>query len=376
MNVPNDIYINTLKSIVQFTNKDKCWLIGSGGLVLLSQGYPSDNYKQFIHDTETFKQRDLDLVITPDYDIVKRLKKIGTLIELKSTDMEYKSLIFKSRMISNISTYEFSLGNSKTLMGKIVKSLSSNVLVKFTIDVITTLTTNIGDILSIWPIAETKRNFGVYICDGNIRYRELIDVSEKCKNLSDTTLCNTIETLKHMMHLYGSNKLGYTRTGDKLNRKPFDVDALKTEDILLGKQHRLYDVLNGNSIELAKHINIPCCTYDELEMEDKAEKSCVICCNDLKDMDKKFILLKCGHIYCVGCILPMWISYLIMRYNRINNFSEKGDDDVKSNNQCPMCRKDMFRIFDDKTVFNGELMVDDYRIHFMNLDIPRSVSLD
>ena len=102
MNISNDIYINTLKSIVQFTNKDKCWLIGSGGLILLSQGYPSDNYKQFIHDTETFKQRDLDLVITPDYDIVRQLKKIGTLIELKSKFKTSFNLITLGGILTNL----------------------------------------------------------------------------------------------------------------------------------------------------------------------------------------------------------------------------------------------------------------------------------
>jgi hypothetical protein len=373
MNNLNDIYINTLKSIIQFTNKDKCWIIGSSGLVLLSQGYPNKYYKQFINDDndDIFKKRDVDVITTSDYDIVKQLKKLGVMRKIKSTNMGYKSLIFKSRMISNISTYEFELGNHRTILGKIVKQFVNNIKVNFTMDIITTLTNNITDILTIWPITETKRNFGVYKNRNEICYTELTEITDVCKKFTDMTLCNTIETLKNMMHIYGSNKLGYTQTGDKIKRKEFDINRLKTDDKLLGKQYRLYDVLNGKSVELAKFINIPCYTYDELNIPDKAEKTCVICCNDIKDQDKKFVILKCEHIYCVGCILPMWISYLIMRYNRINNFSEKGDDEVKSNNQCPMCRTEMFKINDETGEFNDELNVEDYRIQIMNMNIPK-----
>lgn len=372
MNNLNDIYINTLKSISQFTSYDKCWIIGSGALLLLSQGYPGDNYKRFMN-SENFKRRDLDIVIADDYDIVHKLMKIGSITEIKTTDMSYKSLMFRSRMISKITTYDFVLGNTSTTSGMVIKNLVNDINVNFTIDVIELIGDNIKPILSEWPISETKRNFGVYYHNRTIQYTELVKVTHRCKNLTDTTLCNTIESLKTLMHHYGSNMMGYTQTGDKVNRKTFDTAYLKSGDIVLGKQHRLYDVLNGNSVELAKYINIPLYMYDDLALEDKAEKTCVICCTDIKDVGNMLIHLKCNHVYCAGCIIPLWISYLIMRYNRINNLSEKGDDDVKSNNQCPLCKKEMFKIFDQKIEYNMDLLVEDYRIHFMNLDIPRRV---
>jgi hypothetical protein len=38
-----------------------------------------------------------------------------------------------------------------------------------------------------------------------------------------------------------------------------------------------------------------------------------------------------------------------------------------------LCKKEMFKIFDEKIEYNMDLLVEDYRLHFMNLDIPRRV---
>ncbi len=99
-------------------------------------------------------------------------------------------------------------------------------------------------------------------------------------------------------------------------------------------------------------------------MEEHQDTSCVICMTHIKEVENKLMVLRCGHVYCVGCIFPLWISYLIMRFNRLNKFSTI-DDCGANNNKCPVCRKETFKII-DQVDRNQALNITDYPIRILN----------
>lgn len=365
MNISNKKYINILKNLLIYTDKKNCWLIGSSCLVLLSQGYPGNNYKYFLNDTEVFKSRDLDFVTTIQHNLYEKLCMMGKLELVKSVNSGYKSLMFRSRNIINVDTFIFELGNPKTEIGYIIKNLINHKKIILSIDLITVSTDTIKDSVSYWPIAETKRNIGLYYENNEIQYTELTDISIY-HDLSEYTLGNMIETLKNLLQLCGSPIYSYSLTGDKINKISYKNNDLIHDDTSLGKQKRLYDVLNGNSIELAELIDIPCYMYNELPEKYDKNIQCVICMNELCEIKNKLIILNCGHIFCVGCIVPLWISYLIMRFNRLNDFISKEEEAGGSSNKCPLCRREIFKIMDKIKRRNKDLNIDDYCIEILN----------
>ncbi len=361
MNASNKTYINILKSLAILTNEQNCWLIGSSCLILLAQNFCTTNYQKFNNDG--FRQRDLDFVVTRNYDIIIKLSQIGTLRRKKHINAKYKSIMLQTRNINCISSYVFKLGCSHTLSGSIIKNMSNGIPIEFSIDIIEINTSTVKDSMLLWPVCETKRNFAVYCAKNELCYTELSNVSH-CKNLTKKTICNMIETLKTNCHLHGSSEYSCTLSGDKVNRIPYSEDnELLQDDSILGKQRRLYDVLKGNSIELARYIDMPMYTYDELD-KDKTETNCAVCLTELKGIKNKLIILKCDHIFCVGCIVPLWISYLIVRYNILNKVIYNDECD-KNNNKCPLCREEIFEI-KDTAVANLELGVNDYELNILN----------
>ena len=363
MVVSNKTNINILKSLVMLTDEQNCWLIGSSCLVLLAQNFKTSYYQNFNNKNENFKPRDLDFVATCNYNLLDKLLEIGTLTQKKHTRSNYRSLMFKTRNIYCISSYIFKLGSSTTLAGSIIKNMTNGESIEFNIDIIRITTETIKQSMLNWPIAETKRNFAVYCYQNELCYTEISKVS-RCRYLKQKTICNMIECLKTTYHLHGSPEYSCTLTGDKINRIPYsENNELLTDDSPLGKQRRLYDVLDGNSIELAKYIDILTSVYAEIDPK-QSDMDCAICMTALKDTKNKLMVLKCGHIFCVGCVMPMWISYLIMRYNRLNNFSEEDDCDA-NNNKCPICRKEIFKIHKNP-LLNTELNIRDYGLSILN----------
>ncbi len=253
----NDIYINILKSLVMLTNEANCWLIGSSSLVLLAQNYNHNSYKKFQNDTELFKTRDLDFIVIHDHDILDQLQQIGTITISKVIASQYKSLMFQTRNIHCIGSYKLRLGRSDTLSGSIIKNLIGDRNIEFNIDIIRVCTKTVRKAINTWPVSETKRNFAVYQYNHQLIHTEISDVSHH-RDLRALTICNMIETLKAKYHLYGSAIHPYTVTGDKVNRIQYSFkNKLLEDDSITGSQQRLYDVLNGNSIELNQYIDIP-----------------------------------------------------------------------------------------------------------------------
>lgn len=361
----NELYVNVLKSMSMLTDKKECWIIGSSALVLLSQGFPTKFYKKMINDSEDFCKRDIDFVVTSNYDIISKLRTLGSMNLSKTTKLQYQSLMFKTRNISKIESYEFKLGNTNDAIGPLLTSILDYKEIKINIDIVTLNGSIISNMVFNWPVPETKRNFGVYYRNGILSYDE-ITYTNKYKNLSSYSLCNMIETLKNLQHHYGSPITGYTMVGDKVKRNPYNYRHYTEDQSSTSMQSRLYHVLLGNSIELVKHIHIKTHHYHNFPKEQKDSDVCCPTCLTLLEKTKcKLIILKCGHIFCVGCIVPMWIGYLIMRYNRLNEtFS---DDEADPNfNKCPVCRKEIFKIHNNQEFENTYLDTKDWKIDILN----------
>lgn len=360
-----DNYIKVLKCIALLTDPKNCWMIGSSSLILLSHGLSGKKYQKF--KVDNFKLRDIDLIQTSGYNVVNELLKIGSMTLLKTVKTEYGSIMLNERRIESIETYSFKIGCGNNNFSKMIKCLSNNINIDISIDIITISNDfSIKEVVSEWPITETKRNFAIFQ-DGinNISFTELKNVKNYIK-INNNLLCNTIETLKHLNHYYGSPIRGYCQTGDKIEREKYSPRNLSIDDNITGKYKRLMDVLNGRSIELIKPIKIRSYYYDELPTNNKDEDKCMICLTPIKDVSNKLFLLKCGHVYCLGCLCPMLIGYLILRHNRLNNTSSSNEGDIHGN-KCPICRRDIFEINDRNLIFNNKLMSNDCTISFINI---------
>lgn len=358
-------YFKVLKSLVLFTNPKDCWMIGSSPLVLLSNGLSGKCYQEF--KKEGFKQRDIDFLQTSKNEIVDTLKDLGTMTPTKIVNVKYNVLL-DQRCIKSIENYTFKIGEGKSSMSKVIKCLTDGVGIEISIDVITLARdVPIKLALSMWPVSETKRNFGIYCTEeSDIVFTELRTV-ERCIDLSAKTLCNTIETIKHLYHYNGSSKRDCYMTGDCSTREVYDAEKLHLEDNILGKHKRLMDVLNGVSVELIKPIHFDSYYYEDLpESIEKEDTTCTICLTHIKDVQNKLMVLKCGHIYCLGCLFPMLLSYLIMRHNRLNNTSSINEGETH-NNKCPVCRTDIITVNDRNKIRNKELMVLDWMVVFSNI---------
>lgn len=353
-------YMQILSSILELTRIHHCQVIGSA-CGLIARGTTDDEKV-----IESIHARDIDIIQTRLSNIESELNKIGTLRLIKSNKAEYGTPMFHARDIAGINTYEFKLGNN-TAIGKIISNLhKSNYTVK--IDIITLATDSIMNATNYWPISETKRNWSVFKDNSSdsIVLEELKTIPEEVLDLSAKTLCNAIETFKHIVHLYGSTKLGYTKSGDKLIREKFDTKKLHFFDTL-GHQKKINDLKNGVSIELIKPIEIPLYNFNELE-NICDDECCPVCQEELKELDNKFIKLKCTHTFCVGCVFPMWIKYLIMRSNRLIGLHLDDEDGIQNHNNCPTCRESVFKINSNQKIRNSSLNVDDYLIEFTNIE--------
>ena len=80
------------------------------------------------------------------------------------------------------------------------------------------------------------------------------------------------------------------------------------------------------------------------------------------------MVLKCDDIFCVGCVVPMWIGYLIMRYNRLNNTSSSDEADANAN-KCPNCRKEVFKINHNREFDNTILDIKDWGERYAALKV-------
>jgi len=353
-------HMKILRAIVELTRRGYCQVIGST-CKLIAHGTTNDE-----NIIQNIKNRDIDIIQARLSHVETKLNTIGTLRLIKSNKAEYGTPMFDARNIACINTYEFKLGNN-TAIGRIISNLhKSNYTVK--IDIITLTTDSIMNATNYWPISEAKRNWAVFKDDStnSIGFTELKTIPEEALDLSAETLCNAIETLKHILHLHGSTKLGYTKSGDKLIREKFDTKKLHVFDTL-GHQKKINDLTNGISIELIKPIEIPLYTFNELD-NTCDDECCPVCQEELKVLDNKFIKLKCTHTFCVGCIFPMWIKYLIMRSNRLIGLHLDDEDGIQNYNNCPTCRESVFKINSNQKIRNSSLNVDDYLIEFTNID--------
>jgi hypothetical protein len=349
-----------LNSILELTRIEHCQVIGSTSGLIARGTTDDENVIEGIHN------RDIDIIQTRLSNVESKLNTIGTLILIKSNKAEYGTPMFDARNIASINTYEFKLGNN-TAIGRIISNLhKSNYTVK--LDIITLTTDSIMNATNYWPISETKRNWSVFKDNStnSIVFTELKTIPNKALDLSAKTICNAIETFKHIVHLYGSTKLGYTKSGDKLIREKFDTKKLHFFDTLQ-HQKKINDLMNGISIELIKPIEIPLYKFNELQ-NICDDECCPVCQEELKVLDNKFIKLKCTHIFCVGCIFPMWIKYLIMRSNRLIGLHLDDEDGIQNHNNCPVCRESVFKINSNQKIRNSSLNVDDYLIEFTNID--------
>ena len=173
------------------------------------------------------------------------------------------------------------------------------------------------------------------------------------------TLCNMIESMKSLLHRYGSSHLNYSSSGDYVKRATFEEEKeLMLDDSIYGKQRRLYHVLNGKSVELIKPIYLK--TYRTNELD--PDENCPICITPVRELQNKLYKTQCGHIFCVKCIFPQFLAYLLMRYNRSCHFSDDAMDGESNDNLCPICRHPEFEILG--TVQNTSLDIKDYRIRF------------
>lgn len=331
--------------------------------------------------------RDLDILVSSTHftTLFSDLSRIGNMILQSRNLFKYSSL--KGRKIKEILKYKLVIGGSSSTLFSSYLSFSGVETIEIDIDVVvideklfnhTThhngfYQSSIDNILKEWPISDISRGWMCFkSSEGDIILREIKAKQIRLKE----TLGFLIEFLK--MELRRTNN-AYNQTCDRYKIISPDKDLLS--DTKIGEKKRLELLRSGKTFLnlktnyilytfTSKQILDTISVYEKdgtmnsifkiifnkiiseeftsdtvSRIKEQASSCCPICSDEFHPMSNK-IILPCGHLYCVGCILPQIIKYLVKTLNTFNDIrrttytddtSDTLDDDLH-HNKCPMCR--------------------------------------
>lgn len=384
--------------------------------------YLNDNPFIIKYGEDETIQRDIDIVCNKQsYNTcLMKLSEIGDIKQLSSlnSSSSYSSLIYSSlngRNINKIIKLNITVAKTgKTLFSKFLKKMNVDKF-ELSIDIVViNLLHNkkLENIMSNWPICDISRRFTLFSTEG-----DMIDTQEimsKEINLGQTLGC-LIEAFK-MWFRFNNN--GFNQTVDKYEViKP--IKEFKQNN-KIGHTHRLKLIEKGKTYKLihtpfelrcftAKEINDAITTFKEtgretpnfttifyemiyirynrkdnhgrditqqrmmlsderpkmVSMVEEQLKCCPICTTTDKNSMK--LILPCGHLFCLSCIMPNMIKYCEMILNRHNGISISTEDELTpSMNRCPCCRNDiLINIHNGKLCSTPQICADkDIRMNF------------
>ena len=319
--------------------------------------------------------RDLDILVSSTYftSLFSDLSRIGNMI-LKSKNL-FKYSALKGRNIKEILKYKLVIGGSSSTLFSSYLSFSGVETIEIYIDIVVindseSFESSIDNILKEWPISDISRGWMCFkSSEGDIILREIKTKQIRLKE----TLGFLIEFLK--MELRRTNN-AYNQTCDRYKIISPDKDLLSNTKI--GEKKRLELLRSGKTFLnlktnyflytfTSKQILDTISIYEKdgtmnsifkiifnkiiseeftrdtvSRIKEQASSCCPICSDEFHPMSNK-IILPCGHLYCVGCILPQIIKYLVKTINTFNDIrrttytGDTSDDDLH-HNKCPMCR--------------------------------------
>ena len=387
------------------------------------------NDKPFIikHGDDEFIQRDIDIVCNKmSFHTCKyKLSEIGDIKTISSLNINssYSSIqrsTLNGRNISKIIKYKITIAKTgKKLFSKFLKKMNVDKFEVYVDIVVLNIVSSgkLENVMSNWPICDISRRFTLFSTEDEITNTQEImskEIMSKEINLGQTLGC-LIEAFKIWFRF---NNNGFNQTVDKYEViKP--IKEFKQNN-KIGHTHRLKLIEEGKTYKLihtpfelrcftAKEINDAITTFKETGREtpnfttifyemicirsnktnyygqentrqrmmlpeerikmvsivEEQLECCPICTTT--DENSMKLILPCGHLFCLSCIMPNMIKYCEMILNRYNGISSITENELTpSMNRCPCCRNDiLINIHNGKLCSTPQICVDkDIRMNF------------